>query len=106
AIEEIRRVRGLAMTMPASLDEEPAAAAPGAPLEHSVELTLEEAAAGCAHIVEGEIGEVCGLCAGRGLAAQAASCETCEGRGTVRQHLWFSWVSPGLKCRACDGSGT
>jgi molecular chaperone DnaJ len=105
AIEEIRRVRGLAMTMPASIDEEAPGAAPGAPFEHSVELTLEEAAAGCARIVEGEIAETCSLCGGRGLAAQPVPCETCEGRGTVRQHLWFSWVSPGLKCRACDGSG-
>ena len=104
AIEEIRRVRGLAMTMPAPLDEEPEAP-PGAPLEHSVELTLEEAAAGCARIVEGDIAAPCGDCAGRGVAARPLQCASCEGQGTVRQHLWFSWVSPGVKCRACDGTG-
>jgi DnaJ-class molecular chaperone len=105
AMEEIRRVRGLAMTMPAPLDEEPEAAAAGAPLEHTVELTLEEAAAGCARIVEGEIATPCGLCSGRGVARQAVRCDACEGRGTLRPHLWFSWMSTGTKCRACDGSG-
>ncbi len=105
ALEEIQRVRSLGLTVPAPLDEEPAAAPSGEPLEHAVELTLEEAAAGCARIVEGEVADSCGLCGGHGVAATEAPCQTCEGHGMVRQHLWFSWIAPGIKCRACDGSG-
>jgi molecular chaperone DnaJ len=107
ALDEIRRAR-------ASLrdeadegdegDEAPAAERPEP--EHRVELTLEEALAGCTRILHGTLVEDCEDCDATGIEPQASNCQACGGTGRARQHLWFAWLTPPARCEACKGSGS
>jgi len=74
--------------------------------EHSVSLTLEEVVTGCIRELRGEVVEDCADCEGSGLETKATVCSECDGGGLVRQHLWFAWVSPMVKCGVCQGHGT
>lgn len=100
ALEEIRRARD---TAPAELYEPPQPSRPTP--EHVVELSLEEALAGCTRTLHGELVDDCADCAGTGIEAQASTCRDCGGSGHVRQHLWFSWMTPPASCKACNGQG-
>ncbi len=73
--------------------------------EHSVSLTLEEVVTGCIRELRGEVVEDCADCEGSGLETKATVCSECDGGGLVRQHLWFAWVSPMVKCGVCQGHG-
>jgi molecular chaperone DnaJ len=74
--------------------------------EHTVSLTLEEVVTGCVRELRGEVVENCAACDGSGLNAKPTACNECDGSGLVRQHLWFAWVSPMVKCSVCQGHGT
>lgn len=102
ALEEIRNARD---TMPAELREPPAPASAHAPREHRVELTLEEAFAGCTRTLHGELVDDCAGCAGGGVELHASTCRECGGSGRARQQLWFSWMAAPAKCKACQGEG-
>jgi molecular chaperone DnaJ len=101
ALEEIRRARA---SVADSGDEAPPPDRP-AP-EHVVELTLEDALAGCTRILHGTLVEDCDACEGSGIELEPSNCHACGGTGRARQHLWFAWLTPPARCEACDGSGT
>ena len=101
ALEEIRRARAAPDT-----DDDAAATPPARPgPEQVVELTLEEALAGCTRTLHGELVDDCPDCAGSGVELHASSCQECGGSGRARQQLWFSWMTPPAKCGACHGQG-
>jgi len=75
------------------------------PLNHTVELTLEEAVAGCTREVRGEVVDDCVQCSGSGLQPLATACEECNGAGKIRRHLWFAWAPSESDCSACAGQG-
>jgi DnaJ-class molecular chaperone len=100
ALDGIRMARQVG----AETDRDGDAAGP-AVAEHTVSLTLEEVATGCTRDLRGEIVGVCAGCAGSGLKTQPAVCRACNGAGLVRQHLWFAWMAPPVKCGACQGLG-
>jgi len=103
ALEEIRRARGDA---PADAEPEsgPQPSEPE-PMNHTVELALEEAVAGCTREIRGELVDDCDECDGSGLEPQASSCEQCDGAGKIRKHLWFGWMPSTVECGACAGHG-
>ena len=101
ALEMIRNARA----EPEADTEDPAARAEASTVEHTINLTLEEVAAGCVREVRGEVVEDCAECNGTGLQLQATECSECGGAGHIRQHLWFSWVSSTVQCTACQGQG-
>ena len=114
ALEEIRRSRAsnFGPLSENGFASEPAAGAqaratPEPTLPHSVQLTLEEAIAGCIKDLEGERVEDCVACDATGVQKQASECGDCGGTGQVRQPLWFSWLSTqGGPCKSCHGHGT
>lgn len=58
-----------------------------ATLRHTAELSLEQAAFGCTHEVQGEVADACAACLGSGrLRATRSDCRRCGGRGQVRTH--------------------
>src|SRR5688500_2359649 len=76
ALEEIRKSRGndIAAT-------EEVGARARQTVDHTVELTLEEAIAGCAKEMEGEVVDECVECGGSGAEAHARPCQECDGAG-------------------------
>lgn len=107
ALEEIRRARADGLD---ELDRAPdparadrSAPRPAHTVHHSLTATLEEAIAGAARWLQGEVQADCTGCSGTG--AQAGPCATCEGSGRVRQPLWFGWAGSQVACRDCSGTG-
>ncbi len=100
ALEEIRRARE---SGPAPLEEPDPP--PRKVHEHQVELALEEALAGCARTLHGELVDECHDCHGRGVEPQPRTCGECGGSGRARQQLWFAWMGAGAHCKACNGQG-
>jgi molecular chaperone DnaJ len=76
-----------------------------APLADTLELALEEAAAGCVREVRGEAAATCAACNGQGQSAQPMDCGGCGGTGRLRAHLWFAWMATPAACEACGGTG-
>jgi DnaJ-class molecular chaperone len=73
---------------------------PGQDVQTTVEITLEEAAAGTRRTVELELPEACGTCGGTGRQGQSA-CPTCGGTGEVlRAHRVEVTIPAGVR----DGS--
>jgi len=118
ALEEIRKSRGngdaghdaAQQRAPepgpaASQAQEEHGTRPRASVDHAVVLTLEEAVAGCARDLEGEVVDDCAECAGSGLQAHTSPCQQCEGAGQIRRHLWFGWLPSLADCSACAGQG-
>lgn len=99
ALEEIRKARGDAI---APVDT---GANPERTVNHTVELTLEEAIAGWTGEINGELVDDCAECDGSGLEAQASPCPECDGAGQIRRHLWFGWMPSVAECGACAGQG-
>ena len=102
ALDEIRRAKG----EDGSSAEAPAASPAGPVVEHTVHIRLEEACTGCIRELQGEVREECGECAGTGLHQRPSTCGDCGGSGSVRPHLWFSWLSGSTECGTCAGQGT
>jgi molecular chaperone DnaJ len=98
ALEEIRRARESGHA-PLEESVQPAVH------EHPVELTLEEALAGCTRTLHGELVEDCAACHGAGMEPQPRTCGECGGSGRARQQLWFAWMATPAKCKACNGEG-
>jgi len=112
ALEEIRRFRasGFGPVTESGFPFDTGAGAqaratPERTLLHTVRLTIEEAIAGCIKDLEGQVVEDCVSCAATGWQKHDSACRECTGTGQVRQPLWFSWVSPTIQCKACDGRG-
>ena len=80
---------------------------PGADLETTVELTLEEVAAGATKTLEFERRELCDTCHGKGLkpGAQPKPCQTCGGQGRVAQQGLGGMFRMVTACPACRGRG-
>jgi molecular chaperone DnaJ len=76
-----------------------------ADVEHIVQVSLEEVVTGCARELRGELKRACADCEGAGVDLEPTSCTECGGEGRVRQNLWLAWMSPWVKCAACDGHG-
>ncbi len=77
----------------------------GADLKYSLEIELEEAAAGAQRKITIPRFDLCGVCEGSGLkpGTSPQSCQTCRGVGQVRiQQGFFSVTRP---CPACSGAG-
>lgn len=77
----------------------------GSDLRYDLEITPEEAAAGCTREVEFEHLAVCQTCAGSGSASHARKkvCQTCGGRGQIISSVgFFQKEGP---CTDCNGRG-
>jgi len=74
-------------------------------LEHTISLSLEEAATGCTRTVQGEVVRSCTACDGTGEAPEPVECAQCAGRGAT-QSLWFPWMAPPMRCATCEGRGS
>ena len=124
ALEEIRTARG-GIDAAATAREDDAASAyeppeeagagadPGGPnrsarsLHHTLELSLEQALAGCVREVSGEVlDDGCCPCAATGRQHPARVCAACGGAGQLRPALWFGWMATPAVCGACEGSGS
>ncbi len=77
----------------------------GADLRYDMQITLEEAAAGCEKEIEVEKLEACTQCNGSGAEAgsRAVTCRDCGGRGQVISSRGFFQVSQ--TCPRCRGTG-
>ena len=104
ALEEIRRARSACGDEQEEEADTPPAPPRTAP-EQLIELSLEEALAGCTRILHGELVDDCADCAGSGIEPEATACQACDGSGRTRSQLWFSWMTAGAKCTACHGTG-
>lgn len=115
ALEEIRRFRASSF---GSLSEDGPASEYGtasqAPepdeytqrtLHHTLQLSVEEAFAGCIRDIHGEVVDDCVACGASGLQKHPRECADCGGTGRVRQHLWFAWMGAQVECPACKGRG-
>ncbi|WP_427911464.1 DnaJ domain-containing protein [Ramlibacter sp. MMS24-I3-19] len=101
AIEEIRRSK-----QEAAEGDSAAHAAPAEPaVERTIDLSVEEFAAGCVRDLRGEMVDDCADCEGSGRQVHATACEACGGTGRVQQALWVAWLSPMVDCAACHGHG-
>lgn len=80
-------------------------AAPTRTVHRRVQLTLEEAAAGCIKVLQGTVVDTCAGCAGTGQVLKPQTCSACEGEGKVHERTWFGWYGPATACTTCDGSG-
>lgn len=80
-------------------------AAPARTVHRRVQLTLEEAAAGCIKVLHGTVVDTCAGCAGTGQTLKPQTCNACEGEGKVHERTWFGWYGPATACTNCDGSG-
>ncbi|MCX6357958.1 MAG: molecular chaperone DnaJ, partial [Candidatus Aureabacteria bacterium] len=82
----------------------------GADLRYDVELTLEEAAAGCAKEVSFTKLDTCPECAGSGARPGSGKtpCSACGGHGVVEQRVqgFFGWSVQRHACPHCGGSGS
>jgi molecular chaperone DnaJ len=81
----------------------------GAPLECRLEITLEEAAAGCEKEIEITRTEYCSVCQGTGSkpGTQPVRCPSCDGTGQVRrvQASIFGRFTNIATCPQCHGEG-
>lgn len=75
-------------------------------VQHRVTVTLEESAAGCIKVLQGNVVEPCAVCAGTGQATQPQACTTCAGKGKIHERTWFGWYGVATPCTDCDGTGT
>ncbi|WP_170162338.1 DnaJ C-terminal domain-containing protein [Caldimonas tepidiphila] len=122
ALEEIRRARleadeqaaaaeaaqAAAQQAPETEDEDPEddeAQVPPRTLHLDVPLTLEEAAFGGIHELQGEVTEDCPDCEAAGFTMQSGGCPECEGSGRVQRPAWFGWLASVAECEACGGRG-
>ncbi len=80
-------------------------ATPKRTVHRRVELTLEEAAAGCIKVLQGTVVDTCASCAGTGQTLKPQTCTACEGEGKVHERTWFGWFGPAMACTSCDGTG-
>ena len=72
------------------------------PLAHEAEITLEAAALGCVHRVQGLITDLCPDCEGVGRwVSPRTLCHACDGEGRVPGSRVASWVT----CAHCMGDG-
>ncbi|MGQ0503502.1 MAG: molecular chaperone DnaJ [Panacagrimonas sp.] len=78
----------------------------GSDLRYSMELSLEQAAAGTTESIRIPTQETCGSCAGHGTANSkpAPKCPTCGGAGQVRVQQGFFVLQQ--SCPHCRGRGT
>lgn len=107
ALRKIQRInRALAEIRRWKADEETAEGEAAVVVEHSLDLTLEEAARGCSRELRGELVDDCAHCAGSGVQAQPQRCKECAGSGRVRSQLWFAWMAGSMECGACSGQGS
>lgn len=99
----------LAVDEPAAVENDDTGVAPEAPatpkaadIRHSLELDLEEAAAGCRQTIHYTRGKACPTCAGSGEAgiARTRFCGACHGSGRI--HDGARVLVP---CEACRGRG-
>jgi molecular chaperone DnaJ len=74
-------------------------------VSRKIKLTLEEAAAGCTKVLQGQVTDSCSTCAGLGYRLPGGPCPQCEGSGEVRQAAWFGWAQARVPCEGCGGSG-
>ncbi|MBI5479819.1 MAG: molecular chaperone DnaJ [Deltaproteobacteria bacterium] len=75
----------------------------GRDVRYTVELSLEEAALGCARTVRYTCGGQCSACAGTGGSASTRPCPTCGGAGVVK--VQQGTVRSERTCGACKGKG-
>ena len=81
---------------------EPDGEAAPRPLAHEAEITLEAAAMGCTHRVQGLITDLCPDCEGVGRwVSPRTLCQACDGEGRVPGTRSGSWVT----CAPCGGDG-
>ena len=115
AFERIR-LSAFANHSPAPVDDDAAAAPTDAAataqqrraqrtVSRKVKLTLEEAAAGCAKVLRGQLTDTCSACRGAGFRTLASACPACDGAGTVRQRAWYGWYGTATECGGCGGDG-
>ncbi len=80
---------------------------PGMDLETTVELTLEEVAAGAEKTLEFDRLDRCDTCDGRGVkkGATPVSCSTCNGQGRVAQQGLGGMFRMVVACPTCRGQG-
>lgn len=106
ALEHIRNAADGRQPRATSADAETGPPQPPLRTVHRrVQLTLEEAAAGCIKVLQGTVAESCTNCAGSGQALKPQPCDTCAGEGKTHERTWFGWYGPATPCTACDGSG-
>lgn len=81
------------------------AAQPGSDLRYDLDITLEEAAAGCEKELEIEKEATCGTCSGKGSKSGtgAKTCSTCGGAGAVTRQAGI-FVQQ-TTCPECQGAG-
>jgi len=81
----------------------------GADLQHTLRITLEDAAFGCEKAIEVERTEACSLCHGSGAkpGTNPIRCPTCNGTGQVRrvQRSLFGRFMNTTVCNECQGEG-
>jgi len=77
----------------------------GRDMEHSVTITLEEAASGVEKVFPLTRHESCGACSGSGLkpGTKKAKCQACAGRGHIVRSTGFFTISQ--TCNQCNGEG-
>lgn len=81
---------------------EPDGEAAPRPLTHEVEITLEAAASGCTHRVQGLITDLCPDCEGMGRwVSPRTLCHACDGEGRMPGGRSGSWIT----CAHCGGDG-
>jgi molecular chaperone DnaJ len=76
-------------------------------IKRDLEITFEEAAAGCEKPMRYERVVACGDCGGTGAAAGTApeSCSACNGRGRVRFQQGIFPIAVERSCSRCSGTG-
>jgi molecular chaperone DnaJ len=105
ALEQIRSATSGSSKPPATEARPATRAAPAHTVHRRVQLTLEEAAAGCIKVLQGTVVETCTDCAGTGQTLKPLTCAACEGEGKVHERTWFGWFGPATPCTSCDGAG-
>lgn len=82
----------------------------GSDLRYDLEITLEEAAAGCSKELAFPRLDACSECGGSGAkgGTSRAVCSTCGGAGYVERRIqsFFGWTVRRYGCERCDGTGT
>ena len=104
ALEQIRDAAS-SEVKPTAASHAGSRAAPARTVHRRVQLTLEEAAAGCIKVLQGTVIDTCAACAGTGQTLKPQTCTDCEGEGKVHERTWFGWFGPAKACTGCDGSG-
>ncbi len=83
-------------------------------IRSQAQVDLEDAAAGCTHVLKGVVQDLCGECLGVGrLVSPNAHCAHCDGEGRIRSESrrWTRCMhcmgdgQARKACPACDGSG-